>query len=60
MNRILSILSILFVTFITGCSGLKKESPTAPLTKPLTYEQDIRPLLEVNCVRCHAGKEAQA
>ncbi len=58
MNRILYILLIL--SLITGCSGLKKESPTAPgLTKPVTYEQDIRPLLEANCVRCHTGREAQ-
>ena len=60
MNRAFAVILILCLGAL-GCSTLKKEGPTAPaLSKPLTYEQDIRPLLESNCVRCHTGTNAQA
>ena len=61
MNRFPFVVSALCLGLtLAGCSGLKKASPAAPATKPLTYEQDIRPLLQSKCVQCHTGKEAQA
>lgn len=52
-------LSISIVTLFFACKGTKETAsttPPAPLdctSKVITYETDIKPIMEASCTRCH-------
>ena len=47
------------ILFIFGCSNNSEDDLTIPLTSNITkYSQDIKPIIDNNCVACH-GSTAQ-
>jgi len=49
------------VVGMLGCGELKDGvvEPLSPLPDPLTYQRDIRPILQQHCVSCHTGGKAE-
>jgi len=44
--------------FLAGCTELS-ESVTQPVKSSLTYLQDIKPIFDRSCVRCHGGETSR-
>ena len=46
------------LALLSGCSGGTPTSASdiaVSLTGPLAYVQDVKPVLDANCTRCHSG-----
>jgi len=50
--KFLIILALISV-FLLSCSELKEEIISPPVSLKLTYKDDIKPILDANCVSCH-------
>jgi mono/diheme cytochrome c family protein len=49
-----------WVLSVIACTGLVARVPAADRpadSEPMTYEEQVRPILKANCFRCHGGEE---
>ncbi len=53
-QRTVSYLILLILLVAIGCSELRDEIPIVPVT-PVTYEADVKQILDTQCVSCHSG-----
>jgi len=45
--------SILALLLLAGCSSDKSDEPSAQSSSPLTYYDDVAPILQDHCLQCH-------
>ena len=55
MNKIYYLI-LITLFFVFGCSNNSEDDLTIPLTSNITkYTQDIKPIIDNNCVACHGA-----
>lgn len=57
MNRIVLAVSVLIIMFLAGCASQTPPEPAydfMPPTRQISYEADVKPVLQKRCVVCHS------
>ena len=57
-HRGIWIVGLLILLLGYGCSERKDQGPVGPVSERSSYEEDIAPLLNEQCVSCHSGEDA--
>lgn len=55
MKKIISIFSVIFL--LTACESRTYEEISAepPIAETITYTQDVKPIVDANCIVCHSA-----
>lgn len=54
MQAVVVALAVAMAVFAAGCNG-GEEDGSSVFTGPISYDRDIQPIWDANCVGCHAG-----
>ncbi|WP_228455241.1 hypothetical protein [Chryseobacterium sp. Tr-659] len=57
MRKLTSLLILSVTLIITACDSRTYEeiSDNTPITTPVNYTKDVKPIVDNNCIGCHSG-----